>query len=91
MRIHPQLKAGRKLGYVIYNRNTMEVVSPTAFAPYVYPFEAEVPSRFLNQTAAQTAIERYYPNRPELAVVPFANYVQHMAKTTGVEITQDLY
>lgn len=88
---HPQLKEGKKLGYVIYDRDTMEVLTPLSFTPYVYPFEHEVPPRFFNKAAAKTAIARYYPNRSNLGIVAFANYVDHMQKKTSKIISQPLY
>ena len=91
MRRHPQLKAGNQLGYVIYDQNTMEVLSPTSFTPYVYPFDHQMPSRFLNPGLAKSAIQKFYSNHSNLAVVAFANYVDHMQKQTGVAITQPLY
>jgi hypothetical protein len=91
MRRHPQLKSGKQLGYVIYDRTTMEVLSPVSFTPYVYPFEHHMPPRFLNQGLARAAIQRFYSDRPDLAVTAFANYVDHQQKQTGIVITQDLY
>jgi hypothetical protein len=88
---HPQLKEGKKLGYVIYDRDTMEILTPLSFTPYVYPFDHQVPPRFGNAAAAETTIQRYYSNRTNLGVVAFANYVDHMQKKTGLSITQPLY
>lgn len=91
MHRHPQLKLGNQLGYVIYDRKTMEIWAITSFTPYVYPFEESVPGRFVSQSAAKSAIKKLYPFRSNLAVVAFANYVDYMQKKTGLSVTRDLY
>jgi hypothetical protein len=91
MRRHTQLKEGKKLGYVIYDRTTLEVLSPASLTPYVYPFEHQVPPRFLSPALARAAIQRFYSNRSDLDVTAFVNYVDHQQKKTGVRISQSLY
>jgi hypothetical protein len=91
MHRHPQLSAGKQLGYVIYDQNTLEVLAPTSFTAFVYPFEHQMPSRFLNPAAARAAIQKFYSTRSDLAVVAFANYVDYMQKKTGVSIVKSLY